>query len=139
MEKLTILEASRRLNISQRDIREHIRTGELKAERDPDSEHGRWLVVMPEDGWQDPFKAYLDELDSSITRWWWVNPNKTGSVHYLKSTGIENVEPDYLCGQTSDNLWSAAGHTEADRCLECLMKATEQGLPLFEEDLRAGS
>jgi len=135
VEKLTIQEASRRLNISQRDIREYIRKGELKAERDTDSEQGRWLVVMPEDGWQDKFKTFLDALDKSITRWWWLNSKKAGSVHYLESTGIENVEPAYLCGQSSDNLWSSAGHTEADRCLECLMKAIEQGLPLFEEDL----
>ena len=138
MEKLTIQEASRRLNISQRDIREYIRQGELKAERDTDSEHGRWLVVMPDDGWEDKFKAYLDELDSSITRWWWVNESKNGFVHYLENTGIENVEPEYLCGQPGENLWSSAGHTEADRCIECLMKATEQGLPLFEDDLRKG-
>ena len=138
MEKLTIQEASRRLNISQRDIREYIRKGELKAERDTDSEHGRWLVVMPDDGWEDKFKTYLDELDSSITRWWWVNESKNGFVHYLENTGIENVEPEYLCGQPGENLWSSAGHTEADRCIECLMKATEQGLPLFEDDLRKG-
>ena len=135
MEKLTIQDASRRLNISQRDVREYIRNGELKAERDPDSEHGRWLVIMPDDTWQDKFKTYLDELDASITRWWWTNQNKTGSVHYLESTGIENVEPDYLCGHRSENLWSSAGHTAAERCLECLMRATEQGLPLFEEDV----
>ena len=138
MEKLTIQEASRRLNLTQRDIREHIRSGELKAERDTGTEHGRWLVVMPEDGWQDKFKSYLDELDSSITRWWWVNESKTGYVHYLENTGIENVEPDYLCGQPGENLWSSAGHTEADRCIECVMKATEQGLPLFEDDLTGG-
>ncbi len=138
MEKLTIQEASRRLNISQRDIRDYIRKGELKAERDPDSEHGRWLVVMPGDNWQDPFKTYLDELDKSITRWWWVNQRKTGFVHYLETTGIENVEPEYLCGQRGENLWSSVGHTEADRCIECVMRATEQGLPLFEEDLAEG-
>ena len=65
MEKLTIQDASRKLNISQRDVREYIRSGDLKAERDPDSEHGRWLVLMPPEGeWQDKFKAYLDELDA---------------------------------------------------------------------------
>ncbi len=89
MEKLTIQDASRRLNISQRDVREYIRNGELKAERDPDSEHGRWLVIMPDDTWQDKFKTYLDELDATITRWWWASQNKSGSVHYLESTGIE--------------------------------------------------
>ena len=135
MEKLTIQDASRRLNISQRDIREYIRNGELKAERDPDSEHGRWLVIMPDDGWQDKFKIYLDELDASITRWWWANQHKQGFVHYLESTGIENIEPDYLCGQRSENLWSSAGHTADQRCLECLMRATERGLPLFEDDV----
>ena len=100
MEKLSIQDASRRLNISQRDVREYIRNGELKAERDPDSEHGRWLVLMPEGDWQDKFKSYLDELDASITRWWWTNVSKTGSVHYLENTGIENVEPDYPVSYT---------------------------------------
>ena len=136
MEKLSIQDASRRLNISQRDIREYIRAGELKAERNPNSEHGRWLVVMPDEGWRDKFKAYLDELDKSITRWWWANKTKTGNVHYLENTGIENVEPDYLCGQPAENLWSSVGHTATDRCLECLMRATERGLPLFEEDVK---
>lgn len=135
MEKLTIQEASHRLNLSQRDIRAYIRSGELKAERDAESENGRWLVVMPEDGFEDKFKAYLEQLDSEITRWWWANKAKRGSVHYLEATGIENVEPDYLCGQPSDNLWSSAGHSRGDRCLECLMRATELGLPLFEDDL----
>ena len=135
MEKLSIQDASRRLNISQRDVREYIRNGELKAERDPDSEHGRWLVLMPEGDWQDKFKSYLDELDASITRWWWTNVAKTGSVHYLENTGIENVEPDYLCGHRSENLWSAVGHAADDRCIECLMRATERGLPLFEEEV----
>jgi hypothetical protein len=92
VEKLSIQDASRRLNISQRDVRDYIRNGELKAERDPGSEHGRWLVLMPEGDWQDKFKSYLDELDASITRWWWTNVAKTGSVHYLENTGIENVE-----------------------------------------------
>lgn len=138
MEKLTIQDASRRLNISQRAIREYIRNGELKAERDPDSERGRWLVVMPGDGWEDKFKTYLDELDNSITRWWWVNQKKAGFVHYLKNMGIEEIMPDYLCGQPAENLWPAQDHTQADRCLECVMIATEQGLPLFEEDLPEG-
>ena len=88
VEKLTIQDASRRLNISQRDVREYIRNGELKAERDPDSEHGRWLVVMPEDGWQDKFKTYLDQLDASITRWWWANEKKSGLVHYPNWSGL---------------------------------------------------
>ena len=135
MEKLSIQDASRRLNISQRSVRESIRKGDLKAERDPDSETGRWLVIMPEEEWNDPFKTYLDDLNKSITRWWWAFENKQGSVHYLEATGIENIEPDYLCGLRGANLWSAAGHTATQRCMECLMKATEQGLPLFDEDL----
>ena len=90
---------------------------------------------MPGDEWQDKFKAYLDELDASITRWWWVNQNKTGQVHYLENTGIENLEPDYLCGLRAENLGSSAGHTASQRCMECLMRATEQGLPLFSDDV----
>jgi hypothetical protein len=135
VEKLSIQDASRKLNISQRDVRGYIKSGELKAERDPDSEHGRWLVIMPEDDWNDPFKTYLDDLNKSITRWWWASENKNGHVHYLEATGIENVEPDYLCGLRGENLWSSAGHTVEQRCIECLMRATEQGLPLFDEDL----
>ena len=139
MEKLTIQDASRKLNISQRDVREYIRSGDLKAERDPNSEHGRWLVIMPSEGeWQDKFKAYLDELDASITRWWWANEHRQGYVHYLENTGIENVEPNYLCGLRSENLWSSAGHTIEQRCMECLMQATEKGLPLFEDEIKKG-
>ena len=59
MEKLTIQDASRRLNISQRDVREYIRSGELKAERDPDSEHGRGLVERPGDDWPAKSTPYL--------------------------------------------------------------------------------
>ena len=67
MEKLTIQDASRKLNISQRVVREYIRSGDLKAERDPESEHGRWLVIMPPEGeWQDKFKTYLDELATDL-------------------------------------------------------------------------
>ena len=139
MEKLTIPDASRKLNISPRDGREYIRSGDLKAERDPNSEHGRWVVIMPSEGeWQDKFKAYLDELDASITRWWWANEHRQGYVHYLENTGIENVEPNYLCGHRSENLWSSAGHTIEQRCMECLMQATEKGLPLFEDEIKKG-
>ena len=64
-----------------------------------------------------------------------MNQNKTGQVHYLENTGIENLEPDYLCGLRAENLWSSAGHTASQRCMECLMRATEQGLPLFSDDV----
>ena len=116
MEKLSIQDASRRLNISQRDVREYIRNGELKAERDPDSEHGRWLVLMPEGDWQDKFKSYLDELDASITRWWWTNVSKTGSVHYLENTGIETssrtISAD-IARRTSGPRWATPPTTDA--------------------------
>ena len=98
MEKVTIQEASRRLNVSQRDIREYIRNGRLKAERDPDSTTGRWLVEMPEDGWEDDFKSALNNMSASQTPWWWAFREHTGKVHYLLQVGIEEIMPDFLCG-----------------------------------------
>ena len=133
MEKVTIQEASRRLNVSQRDIREYIRKGELKAERDPSSDSGRWMVELPEAGWEDGFKSYLNQMSDALTPWWWAFEHKRGKVHYLYNVGIEEIMPDFLCGLRGDNLWPAVGHQEEERCPNCLSLANEQGLPLFLE------
>ncbi len=133
MEKVTIQEASRRLNVSQRDIREYIRNGRLKAERDPDSATGRWLVEMPEDGWEDDFKSFLNVMSAGQTPWWWAFEAKTGKVHYLLQVGIEEIMPDFLCGLRGENLYPADGHAPDQRCPNCLQEAVGQGLPLWDE------
>ena len=133
MEKVTIQEASRRLNVSQRDIREYIRNGRLKAERDPDSATGRWLVEMPEDGWEDDFKAALNDMSANQSPWWWAFRWKTGKVHYLLQVGIEEIMPDFLCGLRGENLYVADGHTPDQRCPNCVREAVGQGLPMWDE------
>ena len=133
MEKVTIQEASRRLNVSQRDIRAYIRRGSLKAERDRGAGAGRWLVELPGDGWEDDFKAFLNELSQQQTPWWWAFDNRQGKVHYLLQVGIEEIMPDFLCGLRGENLYPATGHAAADRCPDCLQIAIAQGLPLWDE------
>ena len=133
MEKVTIQEASRRLNVSQRDIRAYIRRGSLNAERGSGADSGRWLVELPGDGWEDDFKAFLNELSQRQTPWWWAFDNRQGKVHYLLQVGIEEIMPDFLCGLRGENLYPAAGHTAADRCPDCLQIAIAQGLPLWDE------
>lgn len=130
MERVSIQEASRSLNVSQRTIRECIRSGELKASREAGPRGEQWMVELPEAGWLDPHKrAYLD-LAKNLPKWWWANESNTGKVHYIEELGIEEIEPIYLCGLKSVNIWSAAGHTKDDRCPKCVEKAVAQGLPL---------
>ena len=133
MESVTIQEASVRLNVSQRTIRECIHNGELQAHREPGPWGQRWVVELPEDGWVESFKASLQELASSITPWWWATEARVGFVHYVKDLGIEEIEPIYLCGLKGDNVWDSKGHTEDQRCQECLQVAKDQGLPLWSE------
>ena len=133
MDKVTIQEASRRLNVSQRDIREYIRKGSLKAERDTDSATGRWLVELPGDGWEDDFKAYLNQLAAGQTPWWWAFGHKSGKVHSLLQGGIEEILPDFLCGLRGENLYPADGHTADERCPNCLESAIAQNLPLWDD------
>ena len=130
METVPIQEASLRLNVSQRTIRECIRNGELRAFREPGPRGDRWVVELPEDGWLDRHKKYYLELAQQMPRWWWATAGKTGRVHYLQDLGVEEIEPIYLCGMRSENIWNADGHSEGDRCPKCLAAATEQGLPL---------
>lgn len=133
MEKVTIQEASLRLNVSQRTIRESIHSGELQAHREAGPWGQRWVVELPEDGWVESFKASLTDLASSITPWWWSTEAKVGFVHYVKDLGIEEIEPVYLCGLKGDNVWDAKGHTREQRCLDCLQEAQMQGLPLWSD------
>ncbi len=132
MEKVTIQEASRRLNVSQREVRGYIRRGSLKAERDPGSATGRWLVELPGDGWEDDFKAFLSDMAAGQTPWWWAFEARTGKVHYLLQVGIEEIMPDFLCGLRGENLYPATGHRAEERCPNCLGAAAERGLPLWD-------
>jgi len=133
MEKVSIQEASRRLNVSQRDIREYIRKGSLKAERDTGSATGRWLVELPGDEWEDDFKSQLNEMSAAQTPWWWAFEGKTGKVHYLLQVGIEEIMPDFLCGLRGENLYPADGHTPGQRGPNCLRIAIAQDLPLWDD------
>ena len=136
MEKVTIQEASRRLNVSQREIREFIRKGELKAEREEGSESGRWMVEMPEAGWEDPVKTFLNNMSENLTPWWWAT-KRTGErvrVHYLENMGIEEIMPDFLCGLRGESVYPATDHTQDQRCPNCVAAATNQGLPLWNEE-----
>jgi len=131
MEWVTIQEASRRLNVSQDVIRRYAREGQLKAKREPNSNGGAsWVVELPEDGWEDDFKHHIHGIAKQLTPWWRPTAAQTGLVHYLESLGIEEVEPVFLCGLTSRDIWPAVGHSMSDRCSECLQRATQEGLPL---------
>lgn len=133
MESVPIQEASVRLNVSQRTIRESIRNGELNAHREPGPWGQRWFVELPEDGWVESFKASLQELASSITPWWWATEAKVGFVHYVQDLGIEEIEPVYLCGLKGDNVWDASGHDHEQRCPDCLQVAKDRELPLWTD------
>ena len=130
MERVTIQQASLRLNVSQKTIRESIRDGELKAFRQPGPRGDQWVVELPEEGWQDRHKKSYMALAESLPRWWWANESKKGHVHYIEELGIEEIEPVYLCGFRSENIWSSTGHSESDRCPKCVETATSRGLPL---------
>ena len=130
MERVTIQQASLRLNVSQKTIRESIRDGELKAFRQPGPRGDQWVVELPEEGWQDRHKKSYMALAESLPRWWWANESKKGHVHYIEELGIEEIEPVYLCGFHSENIWSSTGHSESDRCPKCVETATSKEFPL---------
>ena len=130
MERVTIQEASHRLNLSQADIRDYIRKGELKAVREPGPRNQRWMVELPEDGWVDGFRASLRDLADRMPRWWYPTESMTGHVHYVEDLGIEEIEPVYLCGLKGNNVWDAKNHVEEARCPDCLQVAKDRGLPL---------
>ncbi|MFQ5934756.1 MAG: helix-turn-helix domain-containing protein, partial [Dehalococcoidia bacterium] len=80
MERVTIQEASHRLNLSQAEVRDYIRKGELRAVREPGPWGQRWMVELPEDGWVDGFKASLHNLARQMTPWWWPTEEMRGYV-----------------------------------------------------------
>jgi hypothetical protein len=128
---VSIQEASRRLNVSQDVIRSNIREGKLNGERRPNSSGGAsWVVELPEAGWEDGFKQHIHGIAQQVTPWWFPSKTQQGSVHYIESLGIEEVEPLFLCGLTSADVWPAVGHDPDDRCPKCLAEVANQGLPL---------
>ena len=131
MEKVTIQEASRKLNLSQAVVRECVRKGQLKASREQGPRGLRWMVELPEDGWVEAFTASLYEMSARITPWWRATSEKNSTVHYVEDLGIEEIQPVFLCGLKGENVWSSAGHTEEDRCPQCLDIARNMGLPLW--------
>ncbi len=133
MEKVTIQEASHRLNVSQRTIRDCVRNGELTAHREEGPRGPRWVVELPDEGWVDSFKASIHNLEAAITPWWWPTATKRGNVHYVEELGIEEIMPIFLCGFKSENVWPSNGHSMDDRCPRCTEIATERDLPLWLE------
>ena len=129
-ERVTIQEASYRMNLSQAEIRRYIREGRLKAERGGGSEGRAWLVELPEEGWLDDDKARFHEMAEGMPVWWWPTEARSGLAHYIYDVGIEETVPVYQCGLVSDNLWAATGLTEVQCCPVCLQIVREQGLPL---------
>ena len=131
MERVTIREASQRLKISTAMVRECIRGGELKAVRETRSDGGAgWLVELPEDGWVSEAIAF--ELSREFSPWWWGTLDKTGYIHYVESLSASSWEetvPKFLCGEIGDNIWAATDLRQELLCLECQMRAMEQGLP----------
>ncbi len=130
MEKVSILEASRQLNLSQAEVRQYIRDGELKATREP-GPSGRlaWVVELPEEGWKDDTKSSLQQLQETFesyasgvtfSHWWWPTGDRSGHAHYVGDLGIEETIPRFLCGLISDNIWVASELSEDEYCPECI-------------------
>ena len=128
MPRVTIQEASRMLNVSQSVIRQNVRDGKLQASKDG----SRWMVDVPDnvDDYSDDFKEGIHALAQSLTPWWYDNPRREGVIHYLESLGIEEVEPIFLCGVKGEDIWPATGHETWQRCPECVLEVTDQGLPM---------
>ena len=128
MEKVTIQEASRRLNVSQDVIRRSIREGKLVGARGGGADGRTWLVELPEGEWLDEAKQAYIQLDRQLPHWWWPEVEKTGLVHYVESTGIEELMPAFLCGLNSESIYGANGHKEEERCPQCVAEAQKRGL-----------
>ncbi|MFQ6029640.1 MAG: hypothetical protein ACE5Q6_19355 [Dehalococcoidia bacterium] len=133
MARVSILEASRQLNLSQAEIRQYIREGKLTAVRDGGPQGRTWMVELPEEGWLDDDKAKYHSMAQQMTPWWWPYEGKSGYVHYVIDVGIEENLPEFLCGLVTDNIWAAWGYSEETCCPECLQAAREQDLPLWLE------
>lgn len=131
MEWVSILEASRRLNVSQDVIRRYAREGRLKAKKEAAAHGGTaWVVELPEAGWEDDFRAQVHGIAEQLTPWWWPTPERSGEVHYVDGLGVEEIEALFLCGMMTDNIWPAVGHDKALRCPECLEEVKKRGLPV---------
>ena len=131
MELVSIREASQRLRISTARVRECIRGGELNAIREvqPDG-RASWRVEMPQDDWVS--EATNIEMSREFSPWWWGAAEKTGYIHYVESLSASSWEetvPQFLCGEIGDNIWAATELLQEQLCLECQMRAMEQGLP----------
>ncbi len=131
MERLSIQEASQRLNLSQAIIRQCVRDGELKAYRQP-GPTGRptWVVELPEEGWTHATTASLIEMGEGSSLWWWPDGTRTGVAHYVEDLGIEETIPQFLCGLISENIWTAKDLIEQDLCPTCLSVVRERDLRL---------
>jgi len=123
MEKVSIQEASRRLNLSQTSIREYARKGDLKASKEP-GPNGRsmWMIELPEEGWEDPTKVIYMELQKSFSHWWWPTGERSGYAHYVDNVGIEETVPEFLCGLISANIWVTKELYKDEYCPECVEK-----------------
>ena len=134
VERVTIQEASYRLNLSQAQIRRYIREGRLRATREGGPRDRTWMVELPEEGWLDDDKARFHQMAQGMPVWWWPTEARSGIAHYISDVGIEETVPVYLCGLESENLWAVNNMTEDKCCPECLRLAQEQGLPLDLEE-----
>ncbi len=130
MERVTIQEASYRLNLSQAEIRRYIREGRLQASREGGSRGRTWLVELPEEGWLDDDKALFQEMAQSMPLWWWPTETRSGFAHYIVDVGIEETVPVFLCGLESENIWAVTDMSEDQCCRDCLQRAREGGMPL---------
>lgn len=130
VERLPIHEAALRLRVSQDVVRRRIRSGELKAYRQSGPQGNLWMVELPEGYGAEDDQAYLRDQGQRVPPWWWPTPDNRGMVHYVETLGVEEIQATFLCGLVSDNIWNAMGHSEGDRCPECLARAKSQNLPL---------
>ncbi len=130
MARVSILEASRQLNLSQAEIRRYIREGQLNAVREGGPDGRAWMVELPEEGWLDDAKATYHAMAEQMPHWWWPFETKIGYVHYVIDVGIEENLPEFLCGLVTDNIWTAWEYSEETCCPDCLQSARNQGLPL---------
>ena len=130
METVTILEASRRLHLSVKEIRVCIKAGELTAYRNPDPNGRRsWVVELPEEGWTSSVIAA--QMQRDFVPWWWADAKHAGHVHYVQdlyASSFEEMVPRFLCGFESDNIWMVTNLSRDIICPDCLQTAEEQGI-----------
>ena len=128
---VSIIEASRILNVSQAVVRRYARDGRLQSRRETAAHGGTyWVIELPEDGWEDDFKDRVHGIAQQLTPWWWPTSERSGEVHYVDGLGVEEIEALFMCGLMTDNIWAAVGHDPALRCPECLAEVERRGLPV---------